>query len=212
MVVCPNCGEEYSLGRKIYHSCKGFSIYHGAICSENCEDRPWNCSYNEKSNKLKIEMSNNTKDIPENKKKDQTKFVYPETLITTDQIDVSGIVEKEILIETNPFEMAKKQVDIVAEKMGLDNNIRKFLKRVERSLIVSIPIKMDNGNLEIFEGYRVQHSTIRGPGKGGIRFAPNVNLDEVKALATWMTCIFYHNSELNVLNWMKFKKITFKRI
>ncbi|MFX0027064.1 MAG: Glu/Leu/Phe/Val dehydrogenase, partial [Candidatus Hermodarchaeota archaeon] len=68
-----------------------------------------------------------------------------------------------------------------------NNNIRKYLKRVERSLIVSIPIKKDNGNLEIFEGYRVQHSTIRGPGKGGIRFAPNVNLDEVKALATWMT-------------------------
>ncbi|MFX1304734.1 MAG: Glu/Leu/Phe/Val dehydrogenase [Promethearchaeota archaeon] len=83
--------------------------------------------------------------------------------------------------------MAKKQIDIVAEKIGLSNNIRKYLKRVERSLIVSIPIKMDDGDLEIFEGYRVQHSTIRGPGKGGIRFAPNVNLDEVKALATWMT-------------------------
>ncbi len=117
----------------------------------------------------------------ENKKKDQI------TLVTSDQIDVSGIVEKEILIETNLFEMAKKQIDIVAEKIGLSNNIRKYLKRVERSLIVSIPIKMDDGDLEIFEGYRVQHSTIRGPGKGGIRFAPNVNLDEVKALATWMT-------------------------
>lgn len=123
----------------------------------------------------------------ENTKKDQAKFVYPETLITTDQFDVSGIVEKEMLIETNPFEMAKKQIDIVAEKMGLNNNIRKFLKRIERSLIVSIPIKLDNGNLEIFEGYRVHHSTIRGPGKGGVRFANNVYLDEVKALATWMT-------------------------
>ncbi|MFX0105913.1 MAG: Glu/Leu/Phe/Val dehydrogenase [Candidatus Hodarchaeota archaeon] len=117
----------------------------------------------------------------ENKKKDQI------TLIPPEQIDVSGIVEEEILIETNLFEMAKKQIDIVAEKIGLNNNIRKYLKRVERSLIVSIPIKMDDGDLEIFEGYRVQHSTIRGPGKGGIRFAPNVNLDEVKALATWMT-------------------------
>ena len=71
--------------------------------------------------------------------------------------------------------------------MGLDPNIVKFIKRVERSLIVSIPIQKDNGEIEIFEGYRVHHSTIRGPGKGGIRFAPGVNLDEVKALATWMT-------------------------
>lgn len=91
--------------------------------------------------------------------------------------------------------MAKKQVDIVAEKMGLNKNIKKFLKKVERSLIVSIPVVMDNGDLEIFEGYRVHHSTVRGPGKGGIRFSPDVNLDEVKALATWMT---WKNSLLNL--------------
>ncbi|MFW9828692.1 MAG: Glu/Leu/Phe/Val dehydrogenase [Candidatus Thorarchaeota archaeon] len=83
--------------------------------------------------------------------------------------------------------MAKKQIDIVAEKMGLSESIKNYLKKVERCLIVSIPVKMDNGEIKIFEGYRVQHSTIRGPGKGGIRFSPNVNLDEVKALATWMT-------------------------
>ncbi|MFX1307982.1 MAG: Glu/Leu/Phe/Val dehydrogenase [Promethearchaeota archaeon] len=71
--------------------------------------------------------------------------------------------------------------------MGLDPNVREYLKRVERSLIVTIPIKMDDGRLKIYEGYRVHHSTVRGPGKGGIRFAPGVNLDEVKALATWMT-------------------------
>ncbi len=123
----------------------------------------------------------------EDKKKDQAKIVYPEALITTDQIEVSRIVEKEILIETNPFEMAKKQIDIVAEKIGLDPNIREYLKRVERSLIVSIPIMMDNGSLKIFEGYRVHHSTVRGPGKGGIRYSPDVYLDEIKALATWMT-------------------------
>jgi len=87
----------------------------------------------------------------------------------------------------NPFEMAKKQLDIVAEVMDLDPNILKFLKRVERSLIVSIPIMMDDGILKIFEGYRVHHSTIRGPGKGGLRYSLGVNLDEVKALATWMT-------------------------
>jgi glutamate dehydrogenase (NAD(P)+) len=71
--------------------------------------------------------------------------------------------------------------------MGLEPNVTKYLKRIERALIVSIPIMMDNGSLQIFEGYRVQHSTVRGPGKGGLRFAPNVNLDEVKALAIWMT-------------------------
>lgn len=87
----------------------------------------------------------------------------------------------------NPFDVAKKQIDIVAEEMGLDANLTKYLKRIERSLIVSIPIVMDDGNLEIFEGYRVHHSTVRGPGKGGIRYSPEVTLDEVKALATWMT-------------------------
>ncbi|MFX1279166.1 MAG: Glu/Leu/Phe/Val dehydrogenase [Promethearchaeota archaeon] len=83
--------------------------------------------------------------------------------------------------------MAKTQIDIVSEKMHLNDNIREYLKKVERCLIVSIPIMMDDGNLKIFEGYRVHHSTVRGPGKGGIRFDPNVNLNEIKALATWMT-------------------------
>ena len=87
----------------------------------------------------------------------------------------------------NPFEIAQKQIDIVLEEMSLNSNISQFLKRIERSLIVSIPIMMDDGKMKIFEGYRVHHSTIRGPGKGGIRYSPHVNLDEVKALATWMT-------------------------
>ena len=90
-------------------------------------------------------------------------------------------------MSVNPYEMAKKQIDNVAEVMGLDLNTAAYLKRIERALIVSIPIKMDDGSVKIFEGYRVHHSTVRGPGKGGIRYAPSVNLDEVKALATWMT-------------------------
>lgn len=90
-------------------------------------------------------------------------------------------------MEINPFEVVKKQIDIVAEVMGLNSSIVQFLKRIERSLIVSIPILMDDGRLKIFEGFRVQHSTVRGPGKGGLRYAPSVNIDEVKALATWMT-------------------------
>ena len=91
------------------------------------------------------------------------------------------------MLELNPFKIAQKQIDIVSKEMGLDPNITRYLKRIERALIVSIPIMMDDGSLQIFEGYRVHHSTVRGPGKGGIRFAPNVNLDEVKALAMWMT-------------------------
>jgi glutamate dehydrogenase (NAD(P)+) len=87
----------------------------------------------------------------------------------------------------NPYDVAKAQIDIVAKEMGLGKNVTEYLKRIERSLIVSIPILMDDDSLQIFEGYRVHHSTVRGPGKGGIRYSMDVNLDEVKALATWMT-------------------------
>lgn len=87
----------------------------------------------------------------------------------------------------NPYDVAKAQIDIVAKEMGLDKNVTEYLKRIERALIVTIPIIMDDGSLQIFEGYRVHHSTVRGPGKGGIRYSMAVNLDEVKALATWMT-------------------------
>lgn len=90
-------------------------------------------------------------------------------------------------MEINLFEEAKAQIDIVANEIDLDRNTTNFLKRIERSLIVSVPILMDDGSLKIFEGYRVHHSTIRGPGKGGIRYAPNVNLDIIKALAILMT-------------------------
>jgi len=89
--------------------------------------------------------------------------------------------------EINPYDVVKAQIDIVAKEMGLDKNITEYLKRIERALIVTIPIMMDDGTLQIFEGYRVHHSTVRGPGKGGIRYSMGVNLDEVKALATWMT-------------------------
>ena len=89
--------------------------------------------------------------------------------------------------EINPYDVVKAQIDIVAKEMGLDKNVREYLKRIERALIVTIPIMMDDGSLQIFEGYRVHHSTVRGPGKGGIRYSMDVNLDEVKALATWMT-------------------------
>jgi glutamate dehydrogenase (NAD(P)+) len=87
----------------------------------------------------------------------------------------------------NPFESAKKKLDIAADVIKLDPNTLEYLKKVERSLIVSMPVIMDNGSLEIFEGYRVHHSTLRGPAKGGLRYSPEVTLDEIKALAFLMT-------------------------
>ncbi|MFX1375800.1 MAG: Glu/Leu/Phe/Val dehydrogenase [Promethearchaeota archaeon] len=87
----------------------------------------------------------------------------------------------------NPFDSAKKKLDIAAEIINLAPNTLEYLKKVERSLIVSMPVIMDDGRLEIFEGYRVHHSTLRGPAKGGLRYSPYVTLDEIKALAFLMT-------------------------
>lgn len=87
----------------------------------------------------------------------------------------------------NPWEMACRQLDVVAAKINLDPNIHAKLRHCKRALIVSIPIRMDDGHVEVFEGYRVQHNLERGPAKGGIRYHPDVTLDEVKALAMWMT-------------------------
>jgi glutamate dehydrogenase (NAD(P)+) len=89
--------------------------------------------------------------------------------------------------ELNPFEIAKQQFDRAAELLHLDESLRQILKHAKRQLIVSIPVKMDGGDVQVFEGYRVQHNIARGPAKGGIRFHPRVTLDEVKALASWMT-------------------------
>ncbi len=85
------------------------------------------------------------------------------------------------------FEMAMEQFDLAADILQLDDDLRNKIRYPERCLIVSVPIRLDNGRVERFEGYRVQHSTARGPAKGGLRYHPNVTLDEVKALATWMT-------------------------
>ena len=89
--------------------------------------------------------------------------------------------------ELNPFEIAKQQFDRAADYLKLEDSMRRVLKSAKRQLVVSIPVKMDNGEIEVFEGYRVQHNIARGPAKGGIRFHPQVTLDEVKALASWMT-------------------------
>jgi glutamate dehydrogenase (NAD(P)+) len=89
--------------------------------------------------------------------------------------------------ELNPFEIAKQQFDLAAEYLELDASMRNVLRNSKRQLIVSIPVKMDGGEIQVFEGYRVQHNIARGPAKGGIRYHPNVTIDEVKALAAWMT-------------------------
>jgi len=90
-------------------------------------------------------------------------------------------------MEINPYESALKQLDNVAKLMNLDPDIHEKLKYMERILTVSIPIRMDNGKIKVFQGHRIQHCTVKGPGKGGVRYSPDVNIDEIKALAMWMT-------------------------
>ncbi len=89
--------------------------------------------------------------------------------------------------DLNPFHIAEAQFDEAASHLNLDPGFAKLLKQPKRQLTVSVPVKMDDGSLEIFEGYRVQHNVARGPAKGGIRYHPDVTLDEVKVLASWMT-------------------------
>ena len=89
--------------------------------------------------------------------------------------------------DLNPYRIAQIQFDLAAEYLKLDAGLRQILRTPKRMLEVSIPTKMDNGQIKVFTGYRVQHNVARGPAKGGIRYHPAVTLDEVKALATWMT-------------------------
>ncbi len=89
--------------------------------------------------------------------------------------------------KANPFESMMARFDRAAEILGLEPGIYNYLKTPVRQVIISIPIQMDDGKIEIFEGYRVIHNDILGPSKGGIRYSPDVTLDEVKALAAWMT-------------------------
>lgn len=88
---------------------------------------------------------------------------------------------------TPTYEMALKQFDIAAEKLNLDPNVTERLRAPKRALIVNVPIRMDNGTVKVFQGYRVQHSMVLGPAKGGTRYHQDVNLGEVTALAMWMS-------------------------
>jgi glutamate dehydrogenase (NAD(P)+) len=92
-----------------------------------------------------------------------------------------------VLDETNPYESMMSRFDRAAELLGLDPGLYKILRTPDKQLIVSIPVRLDSGELEVFTGYRVHHNVARGPAKGGIRFSPHVTLEEVKALAAWMT-------------------------
>jgi glutamate dehydrogenase/leucine dehydrogenase len=97
-------------------------------------------------------------------------------------IEPAPITDKE-----NPFESMMVRFRIAAQLLGLDDEIYNVLKTPDKQVIVSLPITMDNGSIQVFEGYRVIHSNILGPSKGGIRYDMAVNLDEIKALAAWMT-------------------------
>jgi glutamate dehydrogenase (NAD(P)+) len=89
--------------------------------------------------------------------------------------------------EVNPWASQEARFDIAARKLNLDDGVWKVLRMPTREITLHIPVQMDDGRIEVFTGYRVQHSVARGPGKGGIRYAPDVTLDEVRALASWMT-------------------------
>ncbi len=87
----------------------------------------------------------------------------------------------------DPFESMMSRFDVAAEILKLDDGTYEYLKTPQMQIITSVPIQMDDGTIEVFEGYRVIHSSVRGPSKGGLRFSPNLTLSEIKALAAWMT-------------------------
>ena len=89
--------------------------------------------------------------------------------------------------DENPFESMMSRFDLAAETLGLESGIYDYLKTPQMQVITAVPIQMDDGRIEVFEGYRVIHSSVRGPSKGGIRFSPDITLSEIKALAAWMT-------------------------
>ena len=96
---------------------------------------------------------------------------------------MAGVTQDEL----NVYKSAEARFEIAAKKLGLEDGLYRYLKHPSKEITVYIPVPLDTGRLEVFIGYRVLHSTIRGPGKGGIRFAPDVSIDEVRALAAWMT-------------------------
>jgi glutamate dehydrogenase (NAD(P)+) len=99
----------------------------------------------------------------------------------------NGMASISLEQEINPWEAQAARFDFAARKLNLEDGLWKLLRTPAREIIVHFPVTMDDGRTEIFTGFRVQHSIARGPGKGGVRYSPEVNLDEVRALASWMT-------------------------
>jgi glutamate dehydrogenase (NAD(P)+) len=99
----------------------------------------------------------------------------------------ASLSDAQLKDEYNPFLSMARGFDEAADILALDEGLREVLRQPERELKVALPILMDDGTVKVFTGYRVQHNFLRGPCKGGIRFSPDVNLDEVRALAAWMT-------------------------
>ncbi|MCC7576366.1 MAG: glutamate dehydrogenase, partial [Methanomethylovorans sp.] len=87
----------------------------------------------------------------------------------------------------NPFENSRKQLAKCAAILGLDESVHEMLRHPMRELRVTLPVRMDDGTIKVFEGFRIQYNDARGPTKGGIRFHPEENIDTVRALAAWMT-------------------------
>jgi glutamate dehydrogenase (NAD(P)+) len=100
--------------------------------------------------------------------------------VTTLEVPESHLLE-------NPYDIAKEQLRRVAELFGVDPNLVNVLQECKKAVVVSVPVTMDDGSIQALQGYRVTHNIARGPSKGGIRYHPDVELDEVKALAMWMT-------------------------
>jgi glutamate dehydrogenase (NAD(P)+) len=102
-------------------------------------------------------------------------------------VTVTAIQESVSHLRENPYEIAREQLRRVAKAFSIDDNLVNVLSRCKKAITVSIPVTMDDGSINVFEGYRVTHNVARGPSKGGIRYHPDVTVDEVRALAMWMT-------------------------
>ena len=100
---------------------------------------------------------------------------------------IRPMTTEQIAPAINAWDVAQRQFDLAAELLHLSPGLRKVLREPKRELTVHFPVKMDDGSVEVFTGYRVQHNLSRGPAKGGIRYHQDVSLDEVRALAMWMT-------------------------
>jgi glutamate dehydrogenase (NAD(P)+) len=100
---------------------------------------------------------------------------------------IEPMATEQVALAINPWHVAQQQFDLAAEQLNLSPGLRRVLREPKRELTVHFPVKMDDGSVQVFTGYRVQHNLGRGPAKGGIRYHQDVTLDEVKALAMWMT-------------------------